>query len=55
MNLKMRREDLVVNVTETGNSHEPESVGEINTLTGSYCRSWAAMNLKDACSLEGKL
>lgn len=32
MNLKMRREDLVVNVTETGNSHEPESVGETNTL-----------------------
>lgn len=38
MSLKMRREDLVVNATEMGNSQEPESVGETNALTGSHCR-----------------
>ena len=32
MNLKMRREDLVVNVTEMGNSHEPERVWVRQTL-----------------------
>lgn len=32
MNLKMRREDLVVNVTEMGNSQEPERVWVRQTL-----------------------